>query len=128
MRITQFTDYALRVLLYLAGNDGRLVTIQEIAEYFDISALHLRKIVTQLSELGHVETVRGRSGGVRLAREPEAINLGELFRKVENLRLLPCFECKDSCPIRGCKLKSLASLSLNRFLAEWDSRSLADVM
>lgn len=84
MRLTSYTDYALRTLMHLAANRDRLVTIRDIADFHGIAKNHLTKVVHQLGVLGIVETVRGRNGGLRLRKEPGAINIGELVRKTES--------------------------------------------
>jgi Rrf2 family nitric oxide-sensitive transcriptional repressor len=128
MKITQFTDYSVRLLIYLSRHRDRVVTVREVAEYYVISSEHLKKIVRSLAELGHVLTVRGKHGGLRLAREPEAIDLGRLFREQENLALLPCHEPCDTCPIMECRLRSLVDEALAAFLAVFDGKTLADVI
>ena len=84
MRLTSYTDYALRTLMHLAANRDRLVTIRDIADVHGIAKNHLTKVVHQLGVLGIIETVRGRNGGLRLRKEPGAINIGELVRKTES--------------------------------------------
>lgn len=126
MKITQFTDFSLRLLLYLHGQRDRLCTVREVSEHYDISAEHLKKIVRRLSELGYIQTVRGKHGGLRLAREPVEINLGTLLRAEENLCLLPCFE--NDCPVPACKLRGVAEEALAAFLAQFDRRTLADLV
>ncbi|MDA8231030.1 MAG: Rrf2 family transcriptional regulator [Magnetospirillum sp.] len=128
MKITQFTDYSLRLLLHLAHNRERAVTVREVADYYGISADHLKKIVRQLAELGHVRTVRGKNGGLLLARDPKDINLGRLFRDEENLALLPCFEGDGRCPVRDCKLRGLVDRALDAFLAVLEGQTLGDIL
>lgn len=128
MKITQFTDFSIRLLIYLARNPDRVVTVREVAEYYDISAEHLKKIVRSLSELGHLQTVRGKHGGLRLGRPPMEIDLGHLFRSQENLSLLPCHEDCDACPIADCRLRSLVDSALAAFLAVFEGKTLADVV
>lgn len=128
MKITQFTDFSLRLLLYLARHRDRVCTVREIAEFYGISAEHLKKIVRRLSELGHIQTVRGKHGGLRLAREPADINLGRLMREEENLQLLPCSEgASQDCPIPDCKLRRTVDRALEAFLAVLDGETLADL-
>ncbi|EME69567.1 transcriptional regulator [Paramagnetospirillum caucaseum] len=128
MKITQFTDFSIRLLIYLSRHRDRVVTVREVAEYYAISAEHLKKIVRSLAEQGHIQTVRGKHGGLRLGREPEAIDLGRLFRQQENLALLPCHEPCDTCPIAECRLRSLVDNALAAFLAVFDGKTLADVI
>lgn len=128
MKITQFTDYSLRLMLYLAGQRDRVVSVREIAEFYDISSEHLKKIVRRLNELGYLSTVRGKYGGVRLACEPETINLGRLMRQEENLALLPCHDQLDPCPVADCKLAGVIDEALAAFLGVLDQKTLADLI
>src|ERR1700757_289879 len=94
MRFTRYTDYAMRVLIHLGVHDGELVSIAEIARAYDISHANLMKVVQDLGQAGYVETVRGRHGGVRLARPANAIGLGELVRHTESgFALVDCGQC-----------------------------------
>src|SRR5471032_96611 len=99
MRLTSFTDYTLRTLLYLGANRDRLVTIQDIADMHVISKNHLMKVVYQLGLSGIIETVRGRNGGMRLKREPADINIGALVRETEtDFYMAECFDREhDTC-------------------------------
>lgn len=128
MKITQFTDFTFRLLLYLARSRDRIVTVREVAEHYSISAEHLKKIVRSLSDMGHIQTVRGKLGGLKLAREPFEINLGQLFRDHENLALLPCHEPCDLCPKQTCKLREMVDQALDSFLAHFDGKTLADIL
>ena len=104
MRLTVYTDYALRLLMYLAVKDDGLATIAEVAESYGISKNHLVKVAHQLGVAGYVGTVRGRAGGLRLAKPAEKIGLGEIVRRTEpDMALVPCFNPVDaSCTIRSC--------------------------
>jgi Rrf2 family transcriptional regulator, nitric oxide-sensitive transcriptional repressor len=84
MRLTLHTDYSLRVLIHVAVADGKLITIRDIAESFDISKQHLMKVVSELSRKGYLDTVRGRGGGIRLRRQPRDINIGQVVRETED--------------------------------------------
>lgn len=128
MKITQFTDYSFRLLLYLSRHRDRVATVREVSEYYGISAEHLKKIVRALADLGHLSTVRGKHGGLKLAREPKDINLGQLVRDQENLALLPCHEPCDTCPVVDCKLRSTVDEALLAFLKVFDGKTLADVI
>ena len=93
MRLTVYTDYSLRVLMYLALKDDGLATIEEIAKSYGISKNHLMKVAHQLGVAGYVETVRGRRGGLRLAKPAKAIGLGEVVRHTEpDMAIVMCFE------------------------------------
>ncbi len=131
MRLTLFTDYALRILMFLASRPNELSTIREIAERYKISENHLMKIAHQLGKYGFVETVRGRQGGLRLALKPEAVNIGDVVRRYEeDLRLVECFDAKtNTCPIAGaCALTGVIGDALESFLSTLDKKTLADIM
>ena len=104
MRLTVYTDYALRLLMYLALKDDRLATVNDVADSYGISRNHLMKVAHQLGVAGYVETVRGRGGGLRLARSPASIGLGDVIRRTEpDTSLVPCFKPVDApCAIRRC--------------------------
>ena len=129
MQLTRFSDYALRITLYLAVNDDRLVSVEQISHAYGISRHHLIKIVQLLTELGIVEAVRGRRGGMRLAKSPEAINVGELVRRTEpHMDLVECFNMKtNTCPIApACGLKGALFEAQRAFLESLDRHTLAD--
>jgi len=131
MRLTSFTDYSLRTLLYLAANRDRLVTIQDIADLHVISKNHLMKVVYQLGLAGLVETVRGRNGGLRLAKEPRDINIGALVRSTEtDFFMAECFDrSSDTCPLTpNCKLKHTLNDATRAFLAVLDQQTLEDML
>ena len=129
MRLTRYTDYALRVLLYLGTHPDKLSTIGEIAEYHNISRNHLMKVVHQLGALGYIDTLRGKGGGIRLAHKPEEISLGDVVRHTEEtLEIVECFTPGNSdCIIMpGCRLKTALNEPLGSFLATLDLYTLAD--
>lgn len=131
MRLTAFTDYSLRTLLYLAANRDRLVTIQDIADLHVISKNHLMKVVYQLGQSGMVETVRGRNGGLRLAKEPRDINIGALVRSTEtDFFMAECFDRDhDTCPLTpDCKLKHTLNDATRAFLHVLDQQTLEDML
>lgn len=130
MQLTRFTDYALRVLIYLGAHSDRLVTIKEIAEKHTLSENHLMKIVHKLATRGYIETVRGKGGGMRLARRAEMINLGDVVRDTEeNMDIAECFEASaQSCALLpSCALKSVLVEAKKSFLATLDLYSLSDL-
>ncbi len=130
MQLTQYTDFALRTLLYLALTTEN-VTITEIAERYNISRNHLVKVVHNLGKLGYITTVRGRQGGLRLARAPESINLGEVVRRTEpNFNLVECFDrMNDQCILTpGCQLKSVLGKAFKAFMGVLDEYTLADLI
>ncbi|RIL08191.1 MAG: Rrf2 family transcriptional regulator [Proteobacteria bacterium] len=131
MQLTYFSDYTLRVLTYLALEPERLVTIEEIARRFDISKAHLMKVVHHLGLRGYVETVRGRRGGLRLARRPEEIGVGDVIRSTEeSMALVECFDPGRSlCAIEpACGLRGVLHEALAAFLAVLDRHTLADLV
>lgn len=133
MRLTDYTDYSLRVMLYLAIKRDALVTIQEISDAYGISKNHLMKIVQQLGELGWVETIRGRNGGLRLAEASLSLSVGEVVRATENdFALVGCFDNeRDShraCVIEPqCRLKHALDAALKAFLAELDNHTIGEI-
>lgn len=131
MRLTSFTDYTLRSLMFLGMNRDKLVTIQEIADLHEISKNHLTKVIHQLGASGIVETVRGRHGGLRLNREPEDINIGEVVRLSESdFYVAECFEPETGkCAFLGeCALKSKLGEATEAFLHVLDGLTLADIL
>jgi Rrf2 family nitric oxide-sensitive transcriptional repressor len=131
MRLTDYTDYALRVLMYVGAQAGRLVTIQEIAINHGISKNHLTKVVHRLGLAGLVQTVRGRSGGVRLARDPATITVGSVVRLTEpDFIMVECFdEARNTCTLSPvCVLKHALGRATGAYLRELDSISLASVL
>ena len=130
MRLTIYSDYALRLLMYLAVMDDGLATIGEIADSYGISKNHLMKVAHELGVAGYVETVRGRGGGLRLSRAREAIRLGEVVRHTEpDMALVPCFAPVDGdCAIeRCCVLKKALKRAGDAFLEVLDGYTLADL-
>jgi Rrf2 family transcriptional regulator, nitric oxide-sensitive transcriptional repressor len=130
MRITRYTDYSLRVLIYVGLTGSRLVTIGDIARSYGISKNHLMKVVHELNLLGYLETVRGKHGGVCLRRPPETINIGALVRDTESdLALVECFEGTDGCAISpACRLHGVMADALAAFFAVLDGYTLADLL
>jgi Rrf2 family nitric oxide-sensitive transcriptional repressor len=134
MRLTTYTDYALRVMMYLAlrHKDGAVVTIDEMASAYDISRNHLMKIVNELSQNGLIETVRGRFGGARLARPPAQISIGTLVRAMEkDFAPAACHdrESHSTCAILpACNLRHGLKRAMDAFLHELDSMTLADAV
>lgn len=130
MRLTLHSDFALRVLIHVGINEGKLTTINEIAESFDISKQHLMKVVNDLGQKGYLDTVRGRHGGLRLKRDPHDINIGQVVRDTEdNLDVIGCLKQKDYCRIeRVCVLRGALREATQAFLAVLNRYTLADLM
>jgi len=130
MRLTMFSDYALRVLLVLATRADTLVTIADIASAFEISEAHLTKVAHVLGKTGWVATVRGRNGGMRLEVDPRKLRLGEVVRRLEaDFALVECFGSDNRCVLTGgCGLERALQLALAAFFAELDRYTLADLV
>lgn len=128
MQLTHYTDYGLRVLMLLAlQTDRRLITITEIAEHFSIPRSHLVKVVHRLGQLGYVTTVRGKGGGLRLAKDPQDIAIGRVVRDME--ARLDVVDCRrPPCPVQAdCALKDVLDQALDAFLRVLDGHSLAEI-
>jgi Rrf2 family nitric oxide-sensitive transcriptional repressor len=126
MRLTRYTDYAMRALLYVGARTDRLCQIGEIAQAYDISQNHLMKVVNDLVNAGYLEGVRGRQGGIRLARPAAEINVGAVIRHTEGgFDLVDCGNCviAPACGLTGALQKALAA-----FLEVLDGYSLEDIM
>lgn len=133
MRLTDYTDYALRVLLYLAVRDEGLTTIQDISEAYGISKNHLMKVVQRLGELGWIETVRGRNGGLKLNARSLSLTIGEVVRGTESdFALVGCFP-REGAEVRPCviepqcRLKHVFEAARGAFLAELDRYTLGEL-
>lgn len=132
MRFKKYTDYSLRVLVYVGSKDkGELSSIKEISDAFDISQNHLSKIVHELSKLGLIDTVRGRGGGMRLAFEPKDINIGHVVRSMEDDFTLVEWlgKSEHDCGLNtGYTLTQMFNNALALFLQELDKYSLRDIL
>lgn len=130
MRLTRHTDNALRTLIYLAIHDDGANRIADIARRMGMSEDHVAKVVARLADLGYVATSRGRTGGVRLARDAKAIRVGSVVRDTEdNMVLVECFDpATNQCPIApACALAPALDEALTAFLAVLDRYTLADL-
>ena len=132
MRLTTYTDYSLRVLMYLGLQADRLATIGEISRTYQISSNHLMKVAHNLGKLGYIETVRGRGGGLKLAGKPGEINLGQLVRQVESdFAIVECQapSQRDECVIAPCcRLQVIMDRAVQSFLDVLDQYTLADLL
>ena len=131
MRITKRTNIAIRLLMYCATHEGRLVTKSEIAECCNISENHLAQVINQLSQLKYLRTQRGRNGGMTLARPAEAIRIGEVFRVIEGgLPIAECFaDADNSCPlVDACRLKVALADAAQAFYASLDEITLESLV
>ena len=130
MRLTDYTDYTLRVLMFCAAHPERSVTIAELAQGYDISKNHLMKIVNDLARQGLLQTTRGRGGGLRLLKPASEIRVGDVVRQSEtDFRLVECFDANhNTCTLTGyCMLKQVIKKAEQSFLAELDRVTLADI-
>ncbi|UQZ36688.1 Rrf2 family transcriptional regulator [Paenibacillus sp. PK3_47] len=132
MRLTLYTDFSLRILIYLgAKKHDELSTIQDISNAYGISKNHLMKVSHELGKAGYIETVRGRGGGIRLALPPEKINIGEVVRRMEDdFYLVECFNpAGGSCPISPvCGLKGVLGRALQAYLQVLHEYTLQDLL
>jgi Rrf2 family nitric oxide-sensitive transcriptional repressor len=130
MRLSAFSDYSLRVLMYLGVQKDRLATIAEIAAAHDISKSHLMKVVHQLGRSRYIDTVRGKGGGLRLAQAPQDIVVGEVIRHTESdFTLSECFAGKSTCRIQGaCCLPAILNEALQAMFLVLDGYTLADLL
>jgi Rrf2 family transcriptional regulator, nitric oxide-sensitive transcriptional repressor len=131
MQLTRYTDYSLRVLTFLALQPESLATIEEVSDAFGISRGHLMKVVHELGQAGFVETLRGRGGGIRLARPAQDITVGDVVRLAEGkMVLVECFDPETShCRIETvCGLRPILDEALGAFMETLDRHSLADLV
>ncbi len=130
MRLTNFSDYALRVLMYAAAQRERLITIEETAQIYDISRNHLMKVVNVLTRAGYLKAVRGRAGGFTLAKRPDRIRIGAVLRLTEpDFALVECFSADNHCLIAPtCRLRGVLSEALAAFVAVLDRHTLDDLL
>jgi Rrf2 family nitric oxide-sensitive transcriptional repressor len=130
MRLSDYSDYALRVLIFCARNSERRLTISEVAESLHVSKNHLMKVVNHLAQLGILDTTRGRGGGIRLLRSAESIRIGDVVRATEtDFRMARCFDIPtDTCTLTAsCRLRGVFQKALAAYMSELDSVTLAEV-
>jgi Rrf2 family nitric oxide-sensitive transcriptional repressor len=130
MRLTDFSDYSLRLLMYAAVRDGQRITIEEAAGLYGISRAHLMKVANQLTRAGFLKAVRGRSGGLQLGRAPERIRLGDVLRLTEpDFALVECFRGRNGCRLTPrCRLRGILGEALAAFTETLDRHTLADLL
>jgi len=131
MQLTLHTDYALRVLIYLSLHPDNKVTIDELADYYQVSRNHLVKVVHHLSSTGFISTTRGKNGGMKLARSPKEIGIGDVVRHMEaHFDIVECFNPSNKiCQVAPiCNLKAVLQKAGDNFLSFLDQYSLADAV
>jgi len=131
MQLTLYTDYSLRVLIYLSLNRERTSTISEISDFYQISRNHLVKVVHNLSQKGYINSTRGKGGGLVLAHEPKNINIAKIVQDTEpNFHIVDCFnEETTPCSVESlCKLKGILGSALNEFLKVLSQYTIADML
>lgn len=126
MRLTRYTDYAIRVLIYLGSRTEGLGSIREAAKAFKISENHLMKVVQDLAAAGFIQALRGRNGGIRLARPAEHINLGAVLRRTEGLDEL--LECSTCLVARACGLPPILAEATSAFVSVFDKYTVEDLV
>lgn len=130
MRLTRFTDYSLRVLIYLGLRTDSRVTIREISGAYDISRNHLMKVVSNLARMGYLDARRGPGGGISLARPASEINLADVIRDMEeDLDMVTCFSPDGQCTIKPvCRLKDALGRALEAYITTLEEYNLQDLL
>ena len=130
MRLNSFTDFSLRVLIYLGLSRDDLSTARQISEAYAISHNHLGKVVHQLTKLNVIESFKGKGGGIRLKKEPHEINIGTIIRRLEcESPLVECFTETGSCVLNpACSLKKYLNEANNAFYSSLEKYTLADII
>lgn len=130
MKLTQYTDYSLRVLMYLGSRPSEKVQIDEIANFYHISKNHLMKVVHHLATLGYIKTMRGRGGGIMLNYKPHELKLGDIVRHTEdNFHMAECFRPDNACVLTEvCGLTPILGSALNAYLNTLDQYTLEDII
>lgn len=128
MQMTKFTDFSLRVLIFLATFD-KTSSVSEINQKYSISKNHLAKIIHKLAKLKYIKTMQGRGGGISLAMHPCDINIGAVVREMENFHIVECFSFEENCLLSPvCKLKNIFQTASFAFLEILDKYTLADIV
>lgn len=131
MRLTNYTDYSLRVLIYLAAKEtDEKSTITEITNAYQISRNHLTKVIHQLGQIGVIKTIRGRGGGILLAKDPHEITVGAIVRETEeDFNMVECFQKGNNCVLTPvCSLRSILGEALTAYLDVLDKYTIADIV
>lgn len=131
MQLTNFTDYGLRTLMYLAVHTEKLSSVKEVAEHFNISRNHLVKIVHRLSLLGYIETIRGKGGGMRIVEGSMKLRLGDLITKLEpNMTMVECFDAKTNtcCITESCQLRHYLFEATQSYIEVLNQYTISDTI
>jgi Rrf2 family nitric oxide-sensitive transcriptional repressor len=129
MQLSAFADYSLRVLIYVGLDPSGRTSITDVANAYGISRNHVVKVVHRLQALGHLQTFRGRGGGIELGRPPEQIGVGQLVQQLENLQVVECFKTEGQCVLTGrCVLQQALVEAVAAFVAVLDGYTLADLL
>lgn len=131
MQLTRFTDYGLRTLMYVAARSENSASVKEVAEHYGISRNHLVKVVHRLSQLGYIETTKGKGGGIKIANNTEKLRLGDLIQELEpNMNMVECFDAKtNTCRItESCQLKHYLFEATQNFINTMNKYTLADTV
>lgn len=131
MQLSKFTDYAFRVLIYMAKHEEELATVEGLAKTLDVSEHHLKKVIHKLAKTDYVISIKGRSGGLKLGLPPEQINLGDILRLTEeNLNIVGCLNTEEVCGFMNgkCRLKGIINDSLEKFIEEFSKYTLKDIL
>jgi Rrf2 family nitric oxide-sensitive transcriptional repressor len=131
MKLTNFTDYGLRSLMYLAAHQDKLSTVKEISEYYGLSRNHLVKVIYRLSQLGWIESKKGKGGGIRLTNNAQELRLGDIVKRLEsNIHLVECFNHdKNKCKITStCQLRHYLYEAYHSFISILNKYTLADTV
>jgi len=129
VQLTLYSDYSLRVLIYLSKTDKKISTITDISEFYKISRNHLVKVVHRLAQLGYIISIQGKGGGIKLAKDPSEIKVGEVIRKTEpNFYMVECFNEKENrCVITDvCRLKGILNQGMEAFFNVIDQYTILD--
>ena len=128
MQLNRFTDYSIRVLIYASVNREQLITMASVANFYQVSVEHMRKVVHNLSKLNYIKTYKGKNGGFELAREPEDINLGIVIKEIEGLA--PLINCeKEECRLNPqCTLKGILHEAQLAFIQSLEKYTLQDLV